>query len=76
MPRPVPAERRRGGGDRPLRTGFRFARNCFRGWPTAAPVGALAVSGSVTIGSDLVVTGESPAVLGAPDADVLVIAAR
>ncbi|MBW8709890.1 MAG: acyl-CoA dehydrogenase, partial [Mycobacterium sp.] len=29
----------------------------------------------VTIGSDLVVTGESPAVLGAPDADVLVIAA-
>ena len=38
-------------------------------------VGALALSGSVTIGSDLVVTGESPAVLGAPDADVLVIAA-
>ena len=29
----------------------------------------------MTIGSDLVVTGESPAVLGAPDADVLVIAA-
>ncbi len=38
-------------------------------------VGALALSGNVTIGSDLVVTGESPAVLGAPDADVLVIAA-
>ena len=38
-------------------------------------VGALALSGSVTIGSDLVVTGESPAVLGAPDAGVLVIAA-
>jgi alkylation response protein AidB-like acyl-CoA dehydrogenase len=33
------------------------------------------LSGNVTIGSDLVVTGESPAVLGAPDADVLVIAA-
>jgi 3-oxochol-4-en-24-oyl-CoA dehydrogenase len=38
-------------------------------------VGALALSGNVTLGSDLVVTGESPAVLGAPDADVLVIAA-
>ena len=38
-------------------------------------VGALGVSGNVTVGSDLVVTGESPAVLGAPDADVLVIAA-
>ncbi|KUI19790.1 acyl-CoA dehydrogenase [Mycobacterium sp. GA-1285] len=38
-------------------------------------VGALAVSGSVTIGSDLVVTGESPAVLGAPDANLLVVAA-
>src|SRR6476646_7104971 len=38
-------------------------------------VGALAVSGNVTIGSDLVVTGESPAVLGAPDADLLVVAA-
>jgi alkylation response protein AidB-like acyl-CoA dehydrogenase len=38
-------------------------------------VGALALSGNVTVGSDLVVTGESPAVLGAPDADMLVIAA-
>ncbi len=38
-------------------------------------VGALVLSGNVTIGSDLVVTGESPAALGAPDADVLVIAA-
>jgi alkylation response protein AidB-like acyl-CoA dehydrogenase len=38
-------------------------------------VGALALSGNVTIGSDLVLTGESPAVLAAPDADVLVIAA-
>ncbi|HET7664960.1 MAG TPA: acyl-CoA dehydrogenase, partial [Mycobacterium sp.] len=37
-------------------------------------IGALALSGHVTIGSDLVVTGESPAVLGAPDADMLVIA--
>ena len=33
-------------------------------------VGALALSGSLSIGSDLVLTGESPAVLGAPDADV------
>ena len=38
-------------------------------------VGALALSGNVSLGSDLVVTGESPAVLGAPDAAVLVIAA-
>ncbi len=45
------------------------------GLADGSAVGALALSGSVTIGSDLVVTGESPAVLGAPDADVLVIAA-
>ena len=38
-------------------------------------VGALGLSGSVSVGSDLVVTGESPAVLGAPDAGVLVISA-
>ncbi|WP_099037853.1 acyl-CoA dehydrogenase [Mycobacterium neglectum] len=38
-------------------------------------IGALAVSGNVTIGSDLVVTGESPAVLGAPDADLLIVIA-
>ncbi len=38
-------------------------------------VGALALSGSLSIGSDLVLTGESPAVLGAPDADVLVLVA-
>jgi alkylation response protein AidB-like acyl-CoA dehydrogenase len=45
------------------------------GLSDGSTVGALALSGGVTIGSDLVVTGESPAVLGAPDADVLVIAA-
>jgi alkylation response protein AidB-like acyl-CoA dehydrogenase len=45
------------------------------GLADGSKVGALAVSGSVTVGSDLVVTGESPAVLGAPDADVLVVAA-
>jgi 3-oxochol-4-en-24-oyl-CoA dehydrogenase len=38
-------------------------------------IGALAVAGSVTIGSDLAVTGECPAVLGAPDANLLVVAA-
>jgi 3-oxochol-4-en-24-oyl-CoA dehydrogenase len=38
-------------------------------------VGALGLSGNVVVGSDLVVTGESPAVLGAPDADVLVLVA-
>ena len=45
------------------------------GLADGSTVGALALSGNVTMGSDLVVTGESPAVLGAPDADVLVIAA-
>jgi alkylation response protein AidB-like acyl-CoA dehydrogenase len=38
-------------------------------------VGALGLSGSVTVGSDLVVAGESPAVLGAPDAAVLALVA-
>jgi 3-oxochol-4-en-24-oyl-CoA dehydrogenase len=38
-------------------------------------VGALGLSGSVIVGPDLVVTGESPAVLGAPDADILVLIA-
>ncbi len=38
-------------------------------------VAALAVSGSIIVGTDLVVTGESPAVLGAPDADLLVLVA-
>jgi alkylation response protein AidB-like acyl-CoA dehydrogenase len=33
------------------------------------------LSGSVTVGSDLVVAGESPAVLGAPDAAVLAVMA-
>jgi alkylation response protein AidB-like acyl-CoA dehydrogenase len=38
-------------------------------------VGALGLSGSVVVGSDRNVTGESAAVLGAPDADVLVLVA-
>jgi alkylation response protein AidB-like acyl-CoA dehydrogenase len=38
-------------------------------------VGALGLSGSVTVGSDLTVAGESPAVLGAPDAAVLAVLA-
>jgi alkylation response protein AidB-like acyl-CoA dehydrogenase len=38
-------------------------------------VAAIGVSGSVFVGSDLLVTGECPAVLGAPDADILVLAA-
>ncbi len=45
------------------------------GLADGSTVGALGLSGSVSVGSDLVVTGESPAVLGAPDAGVLVIAA-
>lgn len=45
------------------------------GLADGSTVGALAVSGSLAVGSDLVVTGESPAVLGAVDADVLVLIA-
>ena len=45
------------------------------GLADGSTVGAPALSGNVAIGSDLVVTGESPAALGAPDADVLVVAA-
>ena len=45
------------------------------GLADGSTVGALAVSGSITVGADLVVTGESPAVLGAPDAGLLVVVA-
>jgi len=45
------------------------------GLADGSSIGALAVAGSVTVGSDLLVTGESPAVLGAPDAGVLVVIA-
>src|SRR6476646_1438924 len=45
------------------------------GLADGSTVGALGLSGSVVVGSDLVVTGESPAVLGAPDASVLVLVA-
>lgn len=45
------------------------------GLADGSSIGALAVSGSVTIGSDRTVTGESPAVLGAPDANFLVVVA-
>ena len=38
-------------------------------------VGAVGLSGTVIVGSDLVVGGESPAVLGVPDADVLLVTA-
>jgi alkylation response protein AidB-like acyl-CoA dehydrogenase len=38
-------------------------------------VGALAVSGSLQVAGEHTVSGESPAVLGAPDADVLVLVA-
>ncbi len=38
-------------------------------------VGALGLSGSVVVGSDLVATGECAAVLGAPDAAVLAVVA-
>ena len=38
-------------------------------------VAALGVSGSVVVGTDLIVSGESPVVLAAPDASVLVLTA-
>jgi 3-oxochol-4-en-24-oyl-CoA dehydrogenase len=38
-------------------------------------VGAIGLAGNIVIGSDLVVTGQHPVVLGAPDADVLVLGA-
>ncbi|QZT63084.1 acyl-CoA dehydrogenase [Mycolicibacterium austroafricanum] len=38
-------------------------------------VAALGVSGSVVVGADLIVTGESPVVLAAPDASLLVLTA-
>ncbi|MGV0851783.1 acyl-CoA dehydrogenase [Mycolicibacterium phlei] len=42
------------------------------GLADGSTVAALAASGTVTVGADLVVTGQSPAVLGAPDAALLV----
>ena len=45
------------------------------GLADGSTVGALAVSGSVAVDSDGVVTGDCPAVLGAPDAQVLVVLA-
>jgi alkylation response protein AidB-like acyl-CoA dehydrogenase len=45
------------------------------GLTSGTTVGALALSGNVIVGSDLVVTGECPAVLGVLDADVLMVAA-
>ena len=45
------------------------------GLASGATVGALGLAGNVSVGADLAVTGECPAVLGAPDAEVLVIVA-
>ena len=45
------------------------------GLADGSTVAAVGLSGSVVVGSDLTVGGESPAVLGAPDADVLLLAA-
>ena len=57
-----------------MRTGF-ASRTTIPGLADGGSVGALGLSGSVSVASDLVVTGESPAVLCAPDAGVLVISA-
>jgi alkylation response protein AidB-like acyl-CoA dehydrogenase len=45
------------------------------GLADGSTVAAVGLSGSLVVGSDLEVSGESPAVLGAPDADVLLLAA-
>jgi 3-oxochol-4-en-24-oyl-CoA dehydrogenase len=45
------------------------------GLANGSTVAAIGTSGSVIIGSDLVASGENPAVLGAPDAGVLVLTA-
>jgi alkylation response protein AidB-like acyl-CoA dehydrogenase len=45
------------------------------GLADGSTVAAVGLSGSVVVGSDLTVRGESPAVLGAPDAGVLLLAA-
>jgi 3-oxochol-4-en-24-oyl-CoA dehydrogenase len=45
------------------------------GLASGSLVGAVGLAGSVVVGSDLTASGENPAVLGAPDADVLVIVA-
>jgi alkylation response protein AidB-like acyl-CoA dehydrogenase len=44
------------------------------GLADGSTVAAVGLSGSVDVGSDVTVSGESPAVLGAPDADVLLLA--
>ena len=74
VPGPVPAERVGRGGHRPLRPGRRSRATASRVWPPVRPSPPSACR-AVTVGSDLVVTGESPAVLGAPDADMLVLVA-
>ncbi|MGV0790831.1 acyl-CoA dehydrogenase [Mycolicibacterium sp. XJ1819] len=45
------------------------------GLADGSTVGALAVSGGLSVGSDLTVAGEVPAVLGAPDADLFALVA-
>jgi alkylation response protein AidB-like acyl-CoA dehydrogenase len=45
------------------------------GLADGSTVAAVGLSGSVVVGSELAVSGESPAVLGAPDADVLLLVA-
>ncbi|KMO72407.1 Acyl-CoA dehydrogenase fadE12 [Mycolicibacterium chubuense] len=45
------------------------------GLSSGATVAALGITGSVTVGADGTVSGESPVVLGAPDADLLVLVA-
>ena len=45
------------------------------GLADGSALGALGLAGSISVGSDLRVTGECPVILGAPDADVLVVTA-
>jgi alkylation response protein AidB-like acyl-CoA dehydrogenase len=55
--------------------GSTLRRRWLPGLADGSVVGAVGLSGDVTVGSDLVATGVSPAAFGAPDAGVLVLLA-
>ena len=52
-----------------------FERKMLPGLADGSRVGALGLSSGITVDSSLVLAGDAPAVLGAPDADVLVLVA-
>ena len=74
VPRPVPAHRGGRGGDRPVRTRFGSGATA-SGTGRRQHGGRARPVGQRRVGSDLVPPVSAPAVLGAPDADVLVVVA-